>query len=92
MIYQVVAIYDTAAETYGRPAFVAHKNQAIRSFRDEVLREDSNNDLHKHPEDFILYHLGSFDDNNAKFTSHPKPELLIRGLDIVNIVEQQHAS
>lgn len=79
----IVSVRDGASGAFGRPFFVVARGQAIRSFQDEVNRVDPNNDLNKHPEDFDLFCLGSFDDN-AGHISPQQPELLIRGKDALH--------
>lgn len=79
----IVSVRDGASAAFGRPFFVVARGQAIRSFQDEVNRQDNNNDLHKHPEDFDLYCVGIFDDNTGQIVGQP-PELLIRGKDAVH--------
>ena len=81
----VVSVYDRAAETFGRPVFVPAKAAAIRSFSDEVNRDDPSNDLRRHPDDFDLYILGEFDDSKGVFTSNDSgPVVLVRGKDVVS--------
>lgn len=87
MKYVVCAIYDAASQMFGRPFFVAATGHAVRSFRDEVAREAPDNDLYKHPEDFTLYHFGSFDDNDGEWHLHAAPELLVRGKDVKSLSE-----
>ena len=53
----IVSVKDTAAQAFGRPVFVPSAAVAIRSFRDEVNRKDSTDDLAKHPSDFDLYEI-----------------------------------
>ena len=65
----VVSIFDLAAQSYGRPVFIPSQGLAIRSFSDEVNKPDGG-DLHNHPEDFVLYELGGFDDNTGRFNLH----------------------
>lgn len=82
----VVSVFDVAAGVYGRPAFCASKGVAVRSFQDECRRpgsEDRPNDMHRHPEDFILYLLGTYDDNLGQFAAADsgKPVLLFKGSD-----------
>ena len=60
MILQVVSIYDSAAQCYSQPSFVPTVGSAVRSFQD--LLNDSNSQCAKHPEDFSLFHLGTFND------------------------------
>lgn len=88
MILIVCAVHDSAINAFGRPFFVNAKGQALRSFRDEVLRVDPANDLNKHPSDFTLYALGEFDDSVGRFHSETGPELLIRGKDVKALSEE----
>lgn len=74
-----IAVLDLATETYGRPFFVPHPGQAMRSFMDEVKNRDS--EIGKHPGDYELYELGSFDDATGQFTPPPAPIRLLRGSD-----------
>ncbi|AXH75346.1 MAG: nonstructural protein [Microviridae sp.] len=82
MILQICAVFDSATQMYGRPFFVVATGQAIRSFRDEINRADPNNDLHKHPTDFALFHIGAFDDSSGEITVPDKPDMLFRGKDV----------
>jgi hypothetical protein len=75
----IVAVKDRAAETFGRPMFVPAIGVALRSFSDEINRNDSNNQLYNHPDDFDLYELGTFDDSTAEFQIKDNPDLLILG-------------
>lgn len=84
MILQVCSIKDSASDLFGRPFYTQALGQATRSFRDEVNRKELNNDLNKHPDDFTLYHLGSFDDNSGRFTVYEEPRLVVRGKDVIN--------
>lgn len=74
-----VAVYDRATETYGRPFYVPHVGAAIRSFMDEANRADS--EIGKHPNDYELFELASFDDATGKYTVPPTPTRLVRGSD-----------
>ncbi|AXH75193.1 MAG: nonstructural protein [Microviridae sp.] len=80
MIMQLFSIYDSASGLFGRPMFMVSRGQAVRSFTDEVNRNDPQNDLYKHPSDFTLYHLGAFDDADGSFNL-VKPDAVIRGVD-----------
>ncbi|QXP08624.1 MAG: nonstructural protein [Arizlama microvirus] len=73
-----IAVLDLATETFGRPFFVAHAGQAMRSFMDEIKNKDS--ELGKHPGDYELFELGTFDDATGEFTAPPLVRLL-RGSD-----------
>lgn len=68
---QILAVHDRAADTFGRPIFAAAIGQAIRSFQDEINRVADNNEMNRHPDDFDLYHLGTFDDTAGTFENLP---------------------
>lgn len=58
----IVSVYDTAVQAHGRPLFVPSKGAALRSFTDEVNREAADNPMWAHPDDYILFELGAFND------------------------------
>lgn len=83
MIHHVFSVKDTNAETFGRPFFVPAVGVALRSFADEVNRDASDNLYFNHPEDFILYSLGIWDDNSGIFTPHENgAEQKSRAIDV----------
>lgn len=71
----IVAIRDRAVDAFFRPVFAPTIGVAVRSFQDEINRQDPNNELAKHPEDYDLYQLGTFDEETGRFyqeEGHPK--------------------
>lgn len=89
MVLQMVAVFDSAAEFFGRPFFTPAVGYATRGFMDEVNRKDRNNELYQHPEDFTFYHLGSFDDSVGVFQIFEHPIVLVRGKDVVKSVSEE---
>lgn len=67
MKLQIVSIRDNALDAFQQPWFTHTIGAAIRAFGDEVTR-GGDSQMTKHPEDYELYHLGEYDDNNGKFT------------------------
>lgn len=84
MILVVCGVFDSAAECFGRPFFVPSRGVAIRSFRDEVNNPESA--MKAHPEDYVLYVMGSFDDSNGQFEVGV-PQQLLRGKDCIEVKE-----
>lgn len=80
MIYKVLAIRDRAANCFGQPIFSTTTGSAIRSFSDAINGGDPT--LTKHPEDFDLYELGVFADNDGIF-NQDKPFQVAVGKDLV---------
>jgi len=82
--YKLIAIRDRVADIFGTPNAVANLGQAVRSFSDEINRDDPSNMLAKHPDDFDLYHLGEYDDAHGTFEILDKPRQLALGRDMAN--------
>ena len=90
MIHGVYTIYDSKAELYLQPFYCQAKGQAIRMFEDTC--NDPEHQFYKHAEDFTLFQLGVYDDQNAEmqmlktpcpigkaieFKKHGKPQELV---------------
>ncbi|WNK14716.1 MAG: nonstructural protein [Microvirus sp.] len=75
MKYIAVSVRDRAADIFGSPAFVPNLGSAIRAFGDAVNGKDS--DLSKHPEDFDLYVIGNYDDENGALESSDPKQVAI---------------
>lgn len=69
MITSVFSIYDNKACTFGAPFTFAHVGQAIRAFGD--LANDPQSMCFRHPADFSLVKIGTFDDDTGVMTPEP---------------------
>ena len=79
MTYYTFSIYDTKAQNYHVPYFLKNEAIAIRQFGDMV--NDPDTTINKHPEDYTLFKLGSWDDQNSKFTQEKTPKALGTGVE-----------
>lgn len=77
MKYTVCAIRDRAADVFSQPFFVASTGQAIRSFGDAVNGDAKDSAVCQHPEDFDLYFLGLFNDEDGSFICEPPKQIAI---------------
>lgn len=75
------AVRDSAVSAFQRPFVVPALGMAIRAFGDEVVRPES--ELAKHPSDYELFHLGSFDEESGKVVCLPNPRSMARAVDFV---------
>lgn len=66
MITGMFSVLDTKTNAYMQPFFAVTAGAAIRSFSDAI--SDQTTMLHKHPEDFHLFHIGAFDDETGSIT------------------------
>lgn len=74
MKYEIVAIRDQKLDAFAMPWFTPSTAAAIRAFGDETTRQDS--PLHQHPEDYALFHLGTFDNELGRFNNADQPKQL----------------
>lgn len=74
MILHAFAVYDTKAESFNAPYFTQTIGLALRGFEDMAL--DPNSVIAKHPEDYSLFQLGSYDMATGVFTQDKPPEAI----------------
>lgn len=67
MLLRGYTIYDNKALQYHSPWFAASDGAAIRAFQDLV--NDHNTTLSRHPGDYSLWWMGTYDDNKGHFHS-----------------------
>lgn len=65
MILKVFAIFDTKAELYKNPWYMATVAEAVRAFGD--LANDTSSVINRHPKDFQLVQVAEWDDSTGKF-------------------------
>lgn len=65
MILKVFSIIDIKADAYGTPWFAPTVGMAVRNFSDAI--NDARTGFSRHPSDYKLVCLGSFDDNSGRF-------------------------
>lgn len=81
MIHKVLAIHDSAAKAYIAPFFLPETGIAVRRFKDAINSED--HDFAKHPKDYTLFELGTFDDSNGIITMYQTQIPIGNGLAFV---------
>lgn len=75
---RIYSIYDTKAEHYGNPVFIRTDGEARRMFGQ--VANDKETEIGRHPEDFILYRIGTWDAETGTLTPEP-------GLSIAKAIE-----
>lgn len=68
MVLKVFAVYDSKASAYLPPFMMHTQGQAIRAFSDTVNAKDSI--LSKHPEDYTLFEVATFEETTAVYVNH----------------------
>lgn len=73
----LVGVKDRKAGVFTAPQAVVRLEAALRGFADEVNNpRNGENMWYRHPEDFELYHVGSFDDQVGRLEPLGDPVLL----------------
>jgi len=87
MKHNIFTIHDKAAGAY-LPPFILHaEGIAIRTFTDCI--NDTNHAFSKHPADYTLLMIGTFDDMNGDITKLQTHKPLGNGLSFVVKTEHQ---
>ncbi len=87
MIVSLFSVFDKKAEAFMSPFTFAATGQAVRAFSDTV--NDGKSGFYRHPEDYDLYALGTFDECSGEFVC--KKEFLLGALSVAEprVDEQQ---
>jgi hypothetical protein len=64
MILRMYTIQDSVAKVYNTPFFCKTDGEALRNFKD--LANDRQTTVGQHPEDYALYSIGAFDQNEGE--------------------------
>lgn len=64
MLYHIITVYDKATQAYMRPFVALSTGQAVRMFEDETQAQGS--EIGKHPEDYALFKIGTFNDSSGE--------------------------
>lgn len=84
MVLNAYSIFDRKALQYHPPFFAGTDGAAVRMLSDTV--NDPNTSLSRHPADYVLFHIGTYDDSNGGL--HPVSPL-VHVIDAVALVKQQ---
>lgn len=79
MKIEVFAVYDAKSKAFMQPFYAAAPGLAGRMFGEAC--QDPSTALFKYPEDFVLYHIGTFDDASGELVPLAKHEQLARATD-----------
>lgn len=73
MIHQVIAVKDVKAGHYAKPVAVPTDAVGVRAFADAV--NDSSSEYFKHPEDYEIWNIGTYDDNTGELVASQPRQL-----------------
>lgn len=71
MIYKIFTIYDSKIGVYAKPFVMQTRGEALRGWMDIV--NDDTTQFFKHPEDFTLFEIASYNDETGTFENNNTP-------------------
>lgn len=82
MKLEMLAVRDAKVEAFMQPFFAQSVGSAHRAFGDEIHNRESV--LSKHPEDYALFWLGTFDCLTGQLELKSQPVQVVLGVNIPN--------
>lgn len=80
MKLEIMTVLDKKARAFCSPFFVTHIAVGVRTFSMGANKPDTN--VWAHPEDFALYHLGTFEDDSGECKLHPQPQHVAEAINL----------
>lgn len=62
----VITVFDRKTSSFQNPMTYKHVGDAIRDF--DTVKKDDKTKIGQHPEDFELYKIGEFNEDNGEIT------------------------
>lgn len=90
MKMKMYSIYDEKSLTYNKPFHFPNDETMERTMIDLVLKDD--NDVGKHPEDYLCFCIGEFDDDTGVLTGIKEKRLCFRFSDLVTKTKRAWAA
>lgn len=81
-VLEVFSVFDSAVGAYIVPFYLKSKGEALRVFTDLV--NDKSHGFSRHPEDFTLFHLGSWNDSDASYQPFLTPVSLGKAIEYIS--------
>lgn len=81
MKLMMFSVYDEKAEIYNKPFHFPNMETMKRTMIDLVMKKD--NDVGKHPEDYLCFCIGEFDEDTGVLTGIPEKKLCFRFSDLL---------
>jgi len=79
MKLEMFAVYDIKARAYLPPFFLPRREMAARIFGECINSKD--HQFGRHPADYTLFHLGTYDDENASIELQHAPHSMGAGVE-----------
>lgn len=81
MITKLFSLFDRKTKIFHPPIYCHNTGHALRVYQ-SALKNGQSNMISEYPEDFTIYQVGSFDDNNGQITGVEQPEFICQLEDL----------
>lgn len=85
-IRKIFAVRDVKADAFGNPFVAQHVGIAVRSLTDAVNDPNLATDIARHPADFVMYELGTFDESSGQIVPVEIPTQVATAISLKNPV------
>lgn len=83
MTLKVYAVYDTVSKSWNAPFVAPNAAAALRGFADAA--NDTNTYVGKHPQDYILFEVGTWEDQTGLIGCTNPPDRIGIGSEYVRV-------
>jgi hypothetical protein len=81
MLVKIFSIYDSKVKHWQHPQFLEKTGTIMRAF--EEIANDPKHQVGQHPEDFVLYEIGTWNDDTGEIKMNKHVASLGRAIDFV---------
>jgi len=85
MLQKIFCVWDDKAKAYLPPFFLPEVGMAVRVFGDCI--NDATHNFGRHPEDYTLFRLGTFDQSKGLLVAEATLECVAHGLELKRRME-----
>jgi len=90
MKMHIFTVHDAKVEAYLTPFFARTRGEALRMF--QAACQNPEHDFAKHGEDYTLFHLGDYNDEDGSFYTNSTPIPMVKAIDLANGQRDQEAN
>lgn len=90
MLHQVFSVFDSKSALYGFPYYSVSVPAGKRAFSDMCANPETL--INRHPGDFTLFHIGTYDDCTGQVTPFASPESLGKAIEYIAAFERVRPS
>lgn len=82
MTLNAYAVHDAGVKHFHLPFFQQTEVEALRAFK-RLVNDSKGSDISAHPQDFDLYHLGTYDGNTGKMSPLTTPVHVTKAIQML---------